>query len=241
MILCIDIGNTSITYSIWNNNQFQTINRIETKKYPLIINEKNQLTNIAISSVVPDLTDYYINYFIEYCNIKPFTVHHNNCNIILDVDNPNEVGPDRICNAFGAQKKYGTPCLVIDFGSATTYDIINNNGDFIGGAIAPGIDVSANYLIKKAALLNETIFKFPKHVIGKNTNTNLQSGIMYGGLDSVQGMIKRIMNEMGNKDLKVILTGGFSILISDYIKIKHELDENLTLYGLKSILNENNQ
>ena len=132
-------------------------------------------------------------------------MNHNNCKINLTVDQPSEVGPDRICNAVGAQKKYGTPCVIIDFGSATTYDIINDKGSFIGGAISPGIDVSANYLIKKAALLNEAVFKFPKNVIGKNTNTNLQSGIMYGGLDSVQGMIKRIMDEMNNQELTNIV------------------------------------
>ena len=240
MILCIDIGNTSIAYSIWDGEKISNINRIATAKKELQIPDMNSLNAIAISSVVPELTNYYSNYFNEI-GIKPFIVNHNNCKINLAVDHPSEVGPDRICNAVGAQKKYGTPCIIVDFGSATTYDIINDKGDFIGGAIAPGIDVSANYLIKKAALLNETIFQFPGNVIGKNTNTNLQSGIMYGGLDSVYGMLKRIMTEMNNTKIQVVLTGGFSLLISEHLDIEHILDETITLYGLQSILNANHE
>ena len=121
----------------------------------------------------------------------------------------------------------------------TTYDIINEKGNFIGGAIAPGIDVSANYLIQKAALLNETTFKFPDKVIGKNTETNLQSGIMYGGLDSIEGMINRIKTETNYKKPYIILTGGFSSLISDRMQTPHKLDETLTLYGLKLIVDNN--
>jgi len=239
MILCVDIGNTSIAYSIWNNKQFKSINRIPSGKHKIIFKEKNEFSNIAITSVVPNLTDYYSKYFSNIFNINPFIVTHMNCNINLDVNNPSEVGSDRICNAVGAKEKYKSTSLIIDFGSATTYDIVNNKGDFIGGAISPGIDVSANYLIKKAALLNETIFQFPKNVIGKNTNTNLQSGIMYGGLDSVNGMIKRIINELNEPHIKIILTGGFSVLISNHLEIKHELDETITLYGLKCILSKN--
>ena len=240
MILCIDIGNTSIAYSIWDGKKFSKINRIATGRNELKISDMDLVDSIAISSVVPKLTNHYSNYFNKI-GIKPFIVNHDNCKINLVVDNPSEVGPDRICNAYGAQKKYGSPCVIVDFGSATTYDIINENGDFIGGAIAPGIDVSANYLIKKAALLNEAIFKFPKHVIGKNTSANLQSGIMYGGLYSVNGMINRIMDEMNTKNIRVVLTGGFSVLISEYLDIKHELDETITLYGLKSILSVNHE
>ncbi len=240
MILCIDIGNTSITYSTWDGKKFSSIKRISTGEHVLKTPDSNSLESIAISSVVPNLTNYYYNYFNENFEIEPFIATHNNCKINLLVDNPSKVGPDRICNAFGTQKKYGAPCIIIDFGSATTYDIINENGDFIGGAIAPGIDVSANYLIKKAALLNEAIFEFPNKVIGKNTNANLQSGIMYSGLDSVQGMIKRIKKELQNNDIQVVLTGGFSRLISEKLEVNHIIDEMLTLYGLKGIFTEFN-
>ena len=243
MIFCMDIGNTSVSDSIWdiNKNKFLSIipNRWGTGKKEICFSDPHGITSVAITSVVPMLTDYYKNYFQKTLNIEPFIVNHQNCGINLKVENPNEVGADRICNAVGAKEKYRTPCLIIDFGSATTYDIVDNKGDFIGGAIAPGIDVSANYLIEKAALLNDTIFQFPKNVIGKNTNTNLQSGIMYGGLDSVQGMIKRIIDELNEKNIKIILTGGFSSLISSHLEIEHRQDQNLTLYGLKEIHNNN--
>ena len=221
MILCIDIGNTNIVYDFWDNNQFTDIKRLETGKHDLLIADKKKITQIAISSVVPELTDYYKKYFRKTLNIDPFIVNYENCGNILDVDSPAEVGADRICNIFGAKEKYGYPCMVIDFGSATTYDILDDDGQFIGGAIAPGIDVSANYLIKKAALLNKVTFQFPEKVIGKNTKTNLQSGIMYGGLDSVEGMIKRIISETNLKHMKIILTGGFCPLISDKMVIPH--------------------
>ena len=240
MILCIDIGNTNISYAIWDNN-FSSINRIETKKYKTIFPLKNKIQNIAITSVVPTISDYYKNYLNNEYQIKPFIVNYKNCGINLNVEKPSEVGPDRICNSIGAKNKYGSPSLIIDFGSATTYDIVDKNGDFIGGAIAPGIDVSANNLIKKAALLNETIFKFPNNVIGKNTNTNLQSGIMYGGLDAVQGMIKRIINELNEKNIQIILTGGFSSLISKELNINHTLDEYITLHGLRKIYTHNHE
>ena len=237
MMLCIDIGNTNIAYATCIKNNFNKIQRIETKKEDLIISD--DIDSIAITSVVPSLTDYYINYFKTKYNLNPFVVDYNNCGIKLSVDNPTEVGADRICNVAGVKEKYGFPCIIIDFGSATTYDIINNNEEFIGGAIAPGIDVSANYLIKKAALLNKTAFQFPNNVIGKNTETNLQSGIMYGGLDSVEGMINRIKKELNYKSINIILTGGFSSLISPKMKTKHILDKSITLYGLKIIFNNN--
>ena len=106
MILCIDIGNTNIVYATWNNNS-SDIKRIETGQHNLSISNKNKITDIAISSVVPDLTDYYKNYFKELCDIEPLIVTHQNCGIKLDVDSPSEVGPDRICNVIGTKEKYG--------------------------------------------------------------------------------------------------------------------------------------
>ena len=239
MILCVDIGNTNIVHANWNNNNFDEIGRVKTGKCNLKIHNKEQIKSIAITSVVPELTNYYQNYFKTVYNINPFIVNHKNCGINLDVDNPSEVGPDRICNAIGGSKKYGTPCIIIDFGSATTYDVVNDKGDFMGGVIAPGIDVSANYLIQKAALLKQAAFQFPNKIIGRDTETNLQSGIMYGGLDAVEGMIKRIISETNYKQTNIILTGGFGSLISSKMKTPHELDQTITLYGLKLILDKN--
>ena len=155
-----------------------------------------------------------------------------NANIKLKVDNPNEVGIDRICNSFAIKNLLGNPAIIGDIGSATNYDVIDENGAFIGGAIAPGIDVSANHLIKKTELLRETVYKFPKSVIGKNTSTNIQSGVMLAGLKSVEGMISAISEEMNTSKIHITLTGGFGKLISEKLVINHEYNDKLTFIGM---------
>ena len=242
MILLIDIGNTNTVCSIYDDKYINHI-RIENKENVLerlkIIDDFN-FKKIAISSVVPKQTKYYCELLKAKYNINPFIVNHKNANVKLKVDDENEVGNDRICNVKAAVKLTKKNCLVIDFGTATTYDIINSNQEFIGGAIAPGIDVSANYLIKRAALLKETTFKFPLNVIGKNTNTNIQSGVMFGAINSIEGMISMIQKEL-KSELFIILTGGFSQLISSKLSYKHILKPNLTMDGIRLILNDNHE
>ena len=186
--------------------------------------------------------DYRVNTLLriimnEIFGIEPFFITHNNSNIMLKVDNPNEVGADRLCNAKAAINKVEGSCIIVDFGTATTYDILNEKQEFIGGAIAPGVDVSANYLIKKAALLKETILAFPKQIIAKNTKTNIQSGVMYGAIYSIEGMVENINREL-NSDSDLILTGGFSSLISPKLSFKHTLEPHLTLEGIRLIYEE---
>ena len=125
-------------------------------------------------------------------------------------------------------------------GTATKYDVINSKGNFIGGIIAPGIELSAMNLFKKAALLNKTTFKFPQKVIGRNTETNIQSGIMYGAIDSINGMIQRILNEKKWTDSTIIITGGFSELIKEKLNENFIINPNLTLQGLYYIQKNNN-
>ena len=243
MILLIDIGNTNTVCAIYHQNKFIKHERIELKKdIENTINhfDKYEIQEIAISSVVPKLTEYFVSILKRKYNINPFLVSHLNSNIKLNVDSPDEVGNDRICNVRAAIELTQKNCLIIDFGTATTYDIINTKKEFIGGAIAPGIDVSANYLIEKAALLKNTTFKFPKKIIGKNTITNIQSGVMFGAICSIEGMIELIENELNSK-LYIILTGGFSKLISSKLSYKHILKSNLTLDGLNLIYNDNNE
>ena len=231
-LVCIDIGNTNVVIGYYHKNQLIEIKRIETTQFK--INELNLLSNknIAISSVVPKITQLFTTY-------NPFFIDYLNSNLTLDVDNPNEVGNDRLCNIKAVIKNYALPAIIIDFGSATTYDIIDNNGVFIGGVIAPGIEVSAQHLFQRAALLNNVDFLFPKSVIGKNTITNLQSGIMFGGIDAINGMINRIKEEFNDKIKTIILTGGFAEVLSSQIKETHVLDKNLTLKGIKTIWIEN--
>jgi len=241
MILLIDIGNTSTVCSIYKSNSYQAIKRIECEEdiHSTLINYKSyKVEAIALCSVVPNMTNKFIEEIKKIFHIKPFIVSYRNANIILKVDSNNEVGADRICNAKAAGKFTNNNCIVVDFGTATTYDVINKEKQFIGGAIAPGIDISANYLIKKAALLKNTVLELPKNIIGKNTKTNIQSGVMYSAIFAIEGMIQNIIKEI-NAETDVILTGGFSKIISPKLAFPHFLNPNLTLNGIQIIYREN--
>ena len=244
MLLAIDIGNTNVTVGIIDNQKIIAIHRIESDySADLGLNNLNLIgiKSAIISSVVPMQTESYQTACERLFNFSPFIVKHNNVNKVkLDVEKPSSVGADRICNVVAANHKYPNSKIIVDFGTATTYDVINKNEDFIGGAIAPGIDVSANYLYNKAALLRDTAFQFPENVVGRNTETNLQSGIMFGAVDAVKGMVNRIKNEMKWQDCEIILTGGFSTVISPGLSIKHHVEPFLTLFGMEIIFNENN-
>ena len=235
-LLCIDIGNTNIVLGTYNQDKLVSVNRIETNKNKLHenIHFKN-MNSIAISSVVPEIENEIKNKLQS----NYFSISHANSGIKLDVNYPDEVGNDRICNMKVAIKNNLYPAIIVDFGSATTYDVINSQGHFIGGAIAPGVDVSAENLFKKAAQLNKVNFELPKSVIGRDTVTNLQSGIMYAGIDSINGMLNRIKKEVKNEIKHIILTGGFSNILSKHIDHNHTLDPQMTIKGIKLIWEEN--
>ena len=235
-LLCIDIGNTNIVLGTYNQDKLVSVDRIETNKNKLHenIHFKN-MNSIAISSVVPEIENEIKNKLQS----NYFSISHANSGIKLDVNYPNEVGNDRICNMKVAIKNNLYPAIIVDFGSATTYDVINSQGHFIGGAIAPGVDVSAENLFKKAAQLNKVNFELPKSVIGRDTVTNLQSGIMYAGIDSINGMLNRIKKEVKNEIKHIILTGGFSNILSKHIDHNHMLDPQMTIKGIKLIWEEN--
>ncbi len=235
-LLCIDIGNTNIVLGTYDQDELVSVDRIETNKNKLHenIHFKN-MNSIAISSVVPEIENEIKNKLQS----NYFSISHANSGIKLDVNYPDEVGNDRICNMKVAIKNNLYPAIIVDFGSATTYDVINSQGHFIGGAIAPGVDVSAENLFKKAAQLNKVNFELPKSVIGRDTVTNLQSGIMYAGIDSINGMLNRIKKEVKNEIKHIILTGGFSNILSKHIDHNHMLDPQMTIKGIKLIWEEN--
>ena len=242
MKLALDIGNTQIKLGIFEHlklihtecfqhNDNQNINLNYIKKFKPTVS--------IISSVVPNLTDKYVKNIYNIFGLDSLIVNNENCHIDLKVPEPNTVGADRICNVVATIKIYNKPAIVIDFGTATTYDVINKNGQFIGGIIAPGIKTSSQYLIEKAALLDYVDFEFPEKVIGKNTEDNIKSGIMFGAIDQIEGMIKRINNETKQNN-NIILTGGFSKLISPKISLEHTCDIDLTLKGMILIHESNN-
>ncbi|OUW63596.1 MAG: hypothetical protein CBD58_00070 [bacterium TMED198] len=242
-MFAIDIGNTSTTCGLFYDNKLLS-KSVFKKNDPFSVlsymraNKSGALA--VISSVDPSQTERLVK-LLKKNSFKSKVISHNNCGLLMDVESTKEVGIDRVCNSYAAKELYKLPCLVIDFGTATTYDVINKDKIFIGGAIAPGIEVSSENLISKAALLNKVTYEIPKHVIGKNTLTNLQSGIVLGAVDSIDGMVKRIKKEIiENENLKIILTGGFSRIISPIIKFNHEINLDLTLMGINLIyLNEN--
>ncbi len=242
MLLTIDIGNTNVVCAVFVNDNLVEAVRIESdlnfwsKIHPL---SKYSISGVVISSVVPSLTKIYIEAVEKNFKIMPLVVSVENSGLKFDVEDASEVGADRICNCVAAIKQFGAPAIVVDFGTATTYDVIDENQTFIGGAIAPGIDVSARYLFEKAALLRDTAFTFPKNVVGKNTKTNLQSGIMFSAIDEVEGMISRIQSEMKWDNTNIVLTGGFGKLISPKLTINHTLVSSLTLDGMRLIHSEN--
>jgi type III pantothenate kinase len=236
-LLCVDIGNTNIVIGNYNGNQLIDVKRIETD-HPNIEKELDLKTPnyVAISSVVPSVQKQLVKGLVTK---NLFLVSHLNSNIKLHVEKPEDVGNDRICNIKAVIEKNLYPSIIVDFGSATTYDVVNDSGHFIGGVIAPGIDVSAEHLFNRAEQLKKVPLKFPKTVIGKNTITNLQSGIMYGGIDAINGMLYRIKKEMNDTIKHIVLTGGFSTILSENIIHPHLIEPSLTLKGIKLIWEEN--
>jgi len=242
MKLAIDIGNTSTTIGLFDNYS------LLKKAHLLSIDESIDFFNTIklynikqsiISSVVPDLTKKYDKLLRDLYHWNSFIISYKHTALDTIVREPETIGIDRLCNMEAVKKDYSTPAIIIDFGTATTYDVINSKNQFLGGAIATGIELSSKYLIDKAALLKKTNLIFPKQAIGVDTATNIQSGIMFGAIDQVEGMICRI-NKETNTEHEIILTGGFSKLISPKLKIPHTIDIDLTLKGIIYIFEYNN-
>jgi len=250
MLLAIDTGNTHTTFGIFSDNELKFTFRFSTKAVhdkevfsdflKLTLQSLNvslsEINQCGISSVVPSVDNNLQEVVKNLFNIEPFFISPSiDLPFKLLVDNPLEVGSDRICNVAGGYSKYGGPLVIVSFGTATVYDIVASNGDFLGGVIAPGIQTSAKALYQAAEKLPEVELKFPDKVIGTNTITNMQSGIMFSALDAFEGMIKRIKNEL-NSDLNIVITGGFSKLISEKTTLKVNLEFDLVLEGIKILI-----
>lgn len=255
MLLAIDAGNTHTTFGIFDEDKIKFTFRISTKAlldkevlndflittFQSLNLELNKINQVGISSVVPSIDKNVNDVIKSIFKVEPFFITPEiKLPFRLLVDNPLEVGADRICNVIAGYRKYGGPLVIVDFGTATVYDIISKDGDFLGGVIAPGIQTSAKALYQAAEKLPEVELIFPDKVIGTNTISNMQSGIMFGALDAFEGMIKRINNEL-NQDVKIILTGGFSKLISSKTQLKTFLEFDLVLEGVKHLTEYNLQ
>lgn len=257
MIFVIDIGNTNLKCGLYSGDKLINSFRIATDtrktgdEYSAIMKTVfesfgftfKDVEGIIMSSVAPTL-NYTIEHLCKtYFGIFPIVVEPGiKTGINIKYDNPKELGADRIVNSVSASIKYGGPCIVVDFGTATTFSVVSRNNDFIGGAICPGIKTSMDALISSASRLSRFELETPKKVIGKSTTTNLQSGFVNGFIGLVENLVAEIKLEMGEPDAKVIATGGLSELMQgSKRKIIDVIDRDLTLNGLKYIYDLNKE
>ena len=253
MLFVIDIGNTNIVLGLYEGDDLFESWRIGTKnsrtadEYGILIKElltfsnvdSDSITDIIISSVVPPLESTIFEMAQKYFNIKPLIVGPGlKSGISILYDNPKEVGADRIVNAVAALNKYGSPLIIVDFGTATTFDLITEKGEYGGGVIAPGIGISVEALFQRASKLTRVDLVRPKNVIGRNTVNSIQSGIIFGYVGLVDGIVARMKNEAG-VSARVLATGGLASLIAKESSSIDEVVENLTLEGLKIIYETN--
>lgn len=254
MLLVVDVGNTNIVLGVYDDKKLIGHWRISTDRVRttdeygvLIMNlffhdrtvNVSDIDAIIISSVVPPLMPTLERVCLRYFNVKPIIVGPGTkTGMAIKYDNPREVGADRIVNAVAAYDKYGGPIIVIDFGTATTYCAILANGDYIGGAIAPGIQISAEALFQRAAKLPRIEVRNPGHVICRNTETSMQSGVLFGYVGQVEGIVARMKAEL-KADAKVIATGGLAQLINAETDVVDHIEPMLTLEGLRLLYERN--
>ncbi len=253
MILVIDVGNTNIVVGLYKGQELMHHWRLSTNRtatvdeYGMIIHNlfnhvdvrMEDIEGIIISSVVPPLMFVLENLCLKYLKREPFIVGPGlKTGLNIRYENPKEVGADRIVNAVGAIGKYGFPLIVVDFGTATTFDYIDAKGDYIGGAIAPGIGISTEALYQSAAKLPRIELVRPKSVVGRNPVSSMQAGIIYGYAGQVDGIVTRICEEFQVQP-QVIATGGLAELISKESKTIQIINPLLTLEGLRIIYHLN--
>ena len=246
-ILTIDVGNTNIAICLFNKEkpiQFvkirnTDITRTILQKYLLIKNTKNSFTNIIISSVVPSISELIINFLIAN-KIKFYLLKDliKTLDMKINIKNKKKIGEDRIVNAYYAKKKYLKNLIIIYFGTAATFDVIDSKGIYDGGIIAPGIDLSLKVLSEKTAKLPLVKFAKTKNIIGRDTKSAIQSGFFWGYVYMIQGLVKNISREKKNS-FKIILTGGNCNIFKSLIENVIESDDLFNSKGLNFIMNEN--
>ncbi len=252
MLLAIDIGNTQIAVGIFQKNNLiahwriaTSVSRTEDETWVLLQSltyaqdiKLKDVSGVAISSVVPNVTAAFAKLSLKYLQINPVIINYKtNTGLIIHYDNPANVGADRICNAVAGYEKYGGPLIIVDFGTATTFDIISKKREYLGGIIAPGIEMSSMILHQKAAKLPWVELNFPEKVIGQSTEVSMQSGLLYGTVEMVKGFVNRINVEL-KQDSKIIVTGGLAKLVLQKLEKKFILEPFLTLEGLKIIFDK---
>ena len=252
MLLVLDVGNTNTTLGVYDGATLTHSWRLTSERqrtvdeYGIMCRtllqlarlESSSISSIAISSVVPPL-DFTLYKMSEvYFGIHPLFVNASNAGMPVLYDDPQEVGADRIVNAVAALARYGGPCIVVDFGTATTFDAISRGGEYLGGIIYPGIQVSADALFQRAARLRNTEIRRPEKLIGTNPTASIQSGLYYGNIALVDGLLEKMVEELG-ADTRIIATGGLAPLISRGSRLIRGVDADITLEGLRIIHDRN--
>ena len=256
MILTLDVGNTNITCGIFEEEELRASFRITTKlprtsdEYGMMLCnmiEKNEIAvseikDVIICSVVPNVMHSLQGGVIKYLHSTPLIVEAGiKTGIRIVTPNPQQIGADRIVDAVAAYEIYGGPVLVIDYGTATTYDLVDESGSFLGGITAPGIRISAKALWEDAAKLPEIEIKKPDKVLGKDTITSMQSGLVYGQIGQTEYIIKRVKEEMGLDNIKVVATGGLGRIIANETEAIDVYDPTLTLKGIYRVYKKQNR
>jgi type III pantothenate kinase len=255
MLLAIDIGNTNVKIGVFDSDELKAtwslatgIHRTSDEYGAVLLTlmerkgvSLSEVTGVALCSVVPPLLPALVELCKKYLNTDPLVVEAGvKTGMRIRLDNPREVGPDRVVDAVAAQNLYGTPIIIIDFGTAATFSVVSEEGDYVGGAIAPGIVIATEALYARTAALPRIGLSRPIQVIGRNTISAMQSGIMFGYIGLVEGMIRRIEQELGSK-AKVVATGGQAHLLADQIPAIELVNLDLTLTGLRLIYEMNQE
>jgi type III pantothenate kinase len=249
MLLVIDVGNTNTVLGVYVGSNLRGHWRLSTSReqtadeYGILIRnllaldgmQAGSVKHMMVASVVPPLNGLLEEMAAKYFHLKPvFLGPGTRTGMAIHYDNPQDVGADRIANAVAAFEKLGGPCIVVDFGTAVTFDVVSAKGEYMGGVIAPGIGVAAEALFQRAARLPRVEIREPEHVIGSNTIGSMQSGLYYGAIGLVDGLLDRLFAVLG-KGCKVVATGGQALLVAAASKYKLPVDASLTLEGLRII------